>query len=104
MAVTKDWKYIYSAPDSHEFLFDRQSDPRETRNVAENPFLHEIRQQMKTLLVDYVKQDQPSCAIENNEFRPFRLPPFVRDPDAGHLIQDGYTPWSSASIPGYTDV
>lgn len=103
MAVNHDWKYVYSAPDSRGFLFDRQTDPRETRNVAGNPFLSGIRQHMNAVLVDYVKQGQPSCAIENDEFRSFRLPPFVRDPDAGHLIQDGYTPWSLAAIPGYTD-
>lgn len=34
MAVTQDFKYIYSAPDQKEWLFDLNIDPQETRNRA----------------------------------------------------------------------
>lgn len=103
LAVNQNWKYIYSAPDNRAFLFDRKTDPKETRDFSCNPFLSDVRQQMNAQLVAYVKQNPSDRAVENDDFRAFRLPPFVRNPDAGHLIQDSYTPWSSALIPGYSD-
>ena len=38
MAASKDWKYFYSAPDNREYLFNKNNDPQETRNVVRNPF------------------------------------------------------------------
>jgi arylsulfatase len=37
MAVDRDFKYIYSAPDDKEILFDLKTDPGETRNKAYSP-------------------------------------------------------------------
>jgi arylsulfatase A-like enzyme len=103
MAANRDWKYFYSAPDNRAFLFDKQADPGETRNVLDNPFTQEARQTVHHALLDHLRQCGATRGLRDDDFIPFAVPPFVSDPDAGHLIQDYYTPWTDAAIPGYTD-
>ena len=37
MAANKDWKYIYSAADHKEWLFDLANDPLEIENLIDEP-------------------------------------------------------------------
>jgi hypothetical protein len=103
MAAGKDWKYIYSAADNREMLFDKRRDNFETHDVAENPFCRRQRDTIKSALISHLIACDETGGIENGDFRPFAVPPLKKNPDAGHLIQDYYTPWAQASIPGYSD-
>lgn len=51
MAATRDWKYIYSAPDEREWLFDSRRSACETHDLARNPMfadkLRELRAQLR---------------------------------------------------------
>ncbi|MCK5801406.1 MAG: sulfatase-like hydrolase/transferase [Lentisphaeria bacterium] len=104
MAVTREWKYIYSAPDAQEFLFDKIQDPLETRNRAGNPFPKDVLQTMKGRLIDHLKSGDETAGIDGDQWRVFpETPPFPKNPDAGLLIQDGYAPWANMTIPGYME-
>ena len=106
MVVDAGWKYFYSAADDREFLFDRTTDPQETRNKAGLPFCREILQEMKQDLLGFLKTNGEADAFieENGQlgWRQYPYDPGVSpDPDAGLLIQDA--PGSVVEIPGYSD-
>ncbi len=101
MAVTRDWKYIYSAPDNREFLFDKQQDPLETRNRAGLAFLREVRDGMRKRLIAHLKEGGESEALDGDEWRIYPRLEVSEDPDTGLLIQDHA--WADTRLPGYTD-
>ena len=103
MAASKDWKYFYSAPDNREFLFNKNTDPKETRNLANNEFCKDALREIKSTLIEHLKECGETRGIDGEDWISHRLPSFAKDPDQGLLIQDGYTPWVDTRIPGYTD-
>lgn len=101
MAVSKDWKYFYSAPDNREFLFNKNTDPKETRNIAGNQFCNDEFKNIKSALIEHLKDNGETDGIKNDDWLSFKIPSFIKDPDAGLLIQDTYTPWADRTISGY---
>jgi len=74
MITDRRWKYIYSAPDQREWLFDLRRDPRETKPVRV-PHLARMR---KTLLQ----------RLRRDGWKKFPKLKVPADPDAGLLFQD----------------
>lgn len=103
MAVTRDVKYIYSAPDNREFLFDKHADPTETRNQAGLVFRRGMLGTMRQRLHDHLRGGGEVAGIDGERWRAFPRLDVDSDPDAGLLIQDNYTPWADMRIPGYTE-
>jgi choline-sulfatase len=103
MAASKDWKYFYSAPDNREFMFNKQTDPKETRNIISNQFCKEDKEKIKEALINHLKECGEIEGIEKDDWKPYKFPAFTKDPDQGLLIQDIYTPWTDTYIPGYSD-
>jgi len=101
LAATSSWKYIYSAPDNQEFLFDRVSDPRETRNQAGLPFRKGEVKTMRERLFAHLREGGETAGIEGDTWKVFPKMDIPADPDSGLLIQDH--PWANTAIPGYTD-
>ncbi|MHC4887544.1 MAG: sulfatase family protein [Planctomycetota bacterium] len=107
MAVSRTYKYVYSAGDNREFLFDRLADPEETRNLANNAFAGGAGQEMREKLLKYLQSVGEADAYEEVDgglrwkVYPALDQGYLDDPDAGLLIQD-YAP-APISIPGYTD-
>ena len=99
MAVSKEAKYIYSALDNREFFFDRISDPLERRNRAGVMFVQQAKQEMKQTLIRHLKASGETAGIVENEWKQFPKVSINPDPDAGLLIQDGYTPWANMELP-----
>jgi arylsulfatase len=99
MAVTENYKYIYSAPDNKEWLYDFRTDPQETRNRAYNPLYRHIIEAMKKDLIQYFKGEGYTAPLEGNDWK--RYPPreMSKDPDEYLLFQD--SPESIPHIPGY---
>jgi arylsulfatase A-like enzyme len=100
MAVSEEWKYFYSAGDNQEYLFDRVSDPEETRNVADDPSCSDERDRMKKILIDHLRENGETEGIENGDWKGFPVYELPSDPDEGLLIQDH--PWADIDIPGYS--
>ena len=101
MIASEKWKYFYSAADNREFLFDRVSDPQETRNKAGIPFLGKVKDLMKRTLIDFLSRTGETRGIQGDDWKVFPRLRVLEDPDAGLLIQDH--PWADTRIPGYND-
>lgn len=109
MAVSKDAKYVYSAPDDREFFFDRVGDPAETRNRAGVEFYAAKKDRAKQGLLNELVATGETAGIEQggpgepHEWRRFPRIEVNPDPDFGLLTQDGYTPWADVELPGYVE-
>ncbi|MHB1356086.1 MAG: sulfatase family protein [Anaerolineae bacterium] len=103
MAVNSMSKYIYSAPDRREYLFDRIADPQETRSRANIVFCKNELHSMRENILGYYRRENYNEPLEADNWSLFPQPKLPDDPDAGLLIQD--PPWADAmqAIPGYTD-
>ena len=99
MAVTEKYKYIYSAPDNKEWLFDFEIDPDETRNRANNPLYIHKTEIMRKGLVDYFKADGYTDPVYGEGFKAYPIQTIPKDPDKLLLFQD--PPESIPHIPGY---
>lgn len=104
MYVTREWKYIYSAPDDKEFLFDRLGDPAEANNLAENPLNKSILQTMRRVLWNRLAAEgQSEWTLDGNSWRKYPAMEMPSNPDAG-IIEQGQrtTPWTITKFPdGY---
>ncbi len=89
MAASKDWKYVYSAPDDKEWLFDLRNDPEELINKADDPsFLKEL-EQLKNACIQRFRSDGYLNPLDNynwKRFAPTEVP--APDTDVGLLFQD----------------
>jgi choline-sulfatase len=102
MAVSRRWKYVYSAPDHREFLFDRRTDPLETRNRAGVVLCQKELAAMRGALLDHLRAGGETGGITpEGHWREFPRQVLPEDPDALLLIQDHA--WPDTRIPGYTD-
>ena len=103
MAVSNRWKYFYSAPDDREFLFDRRSDPGETRNQAGvTQFRSDACKAMRSALIELLKACHTTAGVDGDNWKTFPRKEISTDPDAGLLIQDTFTPWADMTLPpGY---
>lgn len=57
MAVCTDWKYVYSAGDGQEFLFDRKTALPDTHDVAGLPMVANIQAEIKNNLLEYLESE-----------------------------------------------
>ncbi len=99
MAVTEEYKYIYSAPDQKEWVFDLKTDPDETVNKAYNPMYRHVRENMKKKIMDYLKKDGYTSPFDGDEWKKGDIKTLNSDQDALLLFQD--SPKSIPNLPGY---
>jgi len=71
MAVSERWKYIYSAADRKEMLFDRTNDPDEMRNVAGSGYLDDICSALREDLVTHLKATGETEGLNGDEWKVF---------------------------------
>lgn len=95
LIVSKDWKYIYSAGDHKELMFDRIADPQETRNAANLIASESVKAILKNELLTYLHGQGAADAVELKggqlDWKPYPKinQDFLKDdPDAGLLFQD----------------
>jgi len=103
MALTERWKYIYSAAENREFLFDLRVDREETRNRAETAGYLEQTAAMRRLMVGQVWSAGREQVLDGDGWRAYPPPAFHADPDGGLLFQDPAWAADQFRIPGYTD-
>ncbi len=105
MAVSRDGKYVYSAPDARQYYFDRVRDPHETRNRFGAPFFGEAAERLKTRLIDHLVAGGETAGLtsDRKDFVTFPRQELSSNPDHGLLVQDMYTPWTKIELPGYID-
>ena len=95
MIASKDWKYIYSAGENKEILFDRQADPMESRNAADHPGCSRVKEKLRQALLVYLESTGAADAVElrNGGLQWKKQMPLTQcylqdNPDAGLLFQD----------------
>ncbi len=94
MAVSRDWKYVYSAGDQSEFYFDRRNDPRELINLAAaNPCSRALASARRNLLAFLWRNGISDAVIEHTQTLSWRLYPRrdeseLENPNARLLLQD----------------
>lgn len=103
MAVNGRWKYIYSAPDRKEFLFDRLQDPQETRNQAGLGLRQGELHTMREGLFRYYQDQGYNAPLERGKWKLFPQPARPTGPDAGLGTQDAVWSQPLYHIPGYSD-
>lgn len=103
MAVSREWKYFYSARDNREYLFDKMTDPHETRNKAGIDFVQEDLRKMRESMIAHLREGKETAGLAGDRFKTFPPKALPEDPDTGLLIQDLYTPWSKKTVEGYWD-
>lgn len=99
MAVTERFKYIYSAPDDKEWLFDLRTDPDETRSLAGNPMFIDHLDELKTSLIEFFREEGHEAPLDGDDWKRYPPKSLLDDGDAQLLFQD--PPASIPHIPGY---
>ncbi len=89
MIASREMKYIYSAADRREWLFDLHIDPQETKNWAGNPRYAARLQHLRRRLIERYEHDGYDLAVQDGQWRDYAPPPRP-DPagDDGLLFQD----------------
>lgn len=83
-----DWKYIYSAADRREWLFNRANDPRELRNLVNDPTSRGELERLRGQLIGRFQTDGYDWAVANGQWRDYGIVDFPTDPRTGLLFQD----------------
>lgn len=99
MSVNQKYKYIHSAPDNKDLLFDLIVDPEETKNLAYNPLYESTVKAMKQKTINYFKCDEYTDFLDENDWKCYPNKNLLPDPDAELLLQD--PPDSIPHIKGY---
>ena len=105
MIAGREFKYVYSAADRKEWLFDLRVDPSKTKNWAGNPRYTERLSALRRKLIERFENDGYDSAVEEGAWREYE-PPTFPDParDDGLLFQDPpHLPALLRALgPGYT--
>jgi choline-sulfatase len=81
-------KYIWSAPDEREWLFDLERDPAETRDCAADPAYAAELGRLRAALIGRLRADGYHEPLDGAGWKRFGRHEVPADPDAGLLRQD----------------
>ena len=95
MMVGERWKYIYSAPDQREYLFDIKNDPHEHRNLADQSSTCETLNCLRGECIRHLVLQGERTALEHRKWRKYPRRRMPQDPDVGLIYQD--PPWWSGA-------
>ena len=89
MATNREWKYIYSAADNKEWLYDLVHDPKEIDNLIDDPACQEAFRLLKKACIQRFVSDGYHTALEGDDWKRFtpKSPP-RSESDDGLLFQD----------------
>lgn len=102
MITDGKWKYIYSAPDHREFLFDLIHDT-ETRNRAGVASCENVQQLMKQKLMTFLGNDGITSLSQDGVWIDLPRLELPRNPDSGLITQDITCEWYDEILPGYRE-
>ena len=88
LAATRDWKYIYSAADEREWLFDLNRPSPEHHNLANNPLFLRTLENLRGELHRKLRAEGCADVLSGDSWRKFGRIELPRDPDFGLLFQD----------------
>ncbi|MBC2602142.1 sulfatase family protein [Puniceicoccus vermicola] len=89
MAVEEGWKYIFSAPDQKEYLFDLTNDPRENHNLASTTESHPELLRLREACQNWVHTTgQPGALAPDGTWHEYPIQKVPQDPNAMLGFQD----------------
>ena len=86
--IRDDYKYVYSAADQQEWLFDRRHRP-EQRSLAASHVFAPILKQMRAELTGWLRRDGHCEPLDDEGWQAFPRAELPDDPDFGLMFQDG---------------
>lgn len=102
MVTDGKWKYIYSAADGREFLFDEVND-HETRNRIGVDGCRKEQERLKKRLIRFLEEGGITCLTKDGDWLSFPVMELPDNPDAGLLVQNIVCNWFDEALPGYLD-
>lgn len=103
MITDGKWKYIYSAPDGREFLFDMEHDC-ETRNRFGLDGVRQQQRRFKAQLMAKLESEGVTCLSCDGEWIRYPGIELHDNPDAGLITQDITCEWYDENLPGYREL
>ncbi len=100
MISDENYKYIYSAPDAKDFLFNKKTDS-ETRNLAGVPSCESIREQYKGKLISYLQNNKMNSLCNGDEWCTYPVMELPTNPDSGLITQEISCEWYDEKLEGY---
>ncbi len=100
MITDGKWKYIYSAPDHREFLFDMVCDD-ETRNRFGVAGCRQHQQRLKKQLIAFLESEGITRISKDGEWIDFPVLELPDNPDKGLITQNITCKWFDEKLPGY---
>ncbi len=100
MITDGEWKYIYSAPDAKEFLFDLRCGT-EMRNRSGVASVQSKQIALKSRLIDYLESEGITCLSKDGEWLTLPEVQLPQNPDSGLITQNITCSWFDESLPGY---
>ncbi|WOO39752.1 sulfatase family protein [Rubellicoccus peritrichatus] len=91
MLVGERWKYVYSAPDQKEYLFDLKSDALEHTNLVGQLEFEVTLGQMREKCISWLHEQGEVAAVADDDWRLYPKQKVSTNPDDGLLCQD--PPW-----------
>ena len=89
MAVEEDWKYIFSAPDQKEYLFNRATDPQEHHNRTTDSSSADTLERLRIACQNWVSSTgQDDALSEDGQWRKYPIKKLSDDPNDGLGFQD----------------
>ena len=76
MIAERDFKYIYSAADHKEWLFDLRIDPDETKNFAGNPRYEAQLAELRRRIIERFESDGYDRAVNDGAWHDYEPPAF----------------------------
>ena len=95
-----DWKYVYSAPDQREFLFDRKAPHLDSEDLSQAKEHSAVFQTLRAALISHLKENGEQAALDGDSWKKYPIQTISDDPNDGLLFQDH--PWADEFIPGYS--
>jgi len=88
LAASATRKYVYSAPDGREWLFDAKLDPQETRDLSRDPSCAEALDWLRKETIRRFQRDGYGEVLEGDGWKEWPRRQIEGGPDYGLLFQD----------------
>jgi arylsulfatase A-like enzyme len=88
MITDADWKYIFSAADKKEWLFNLAKDPQELRNLNADPAATHALERLRDGMITMLQKDGYEWAVEGAHWRDYGLVRLPAGNRTGLLFQD----------------
>jgi len=88
MYAEREFKYVYSAPENREWLFDLTKSENDAEDLSQNEEYRPQLDRMRKHLIDFLRKEQHTALLDGEQFNPLIRVEMPADPDVGLIRQD----------------